>query len=337
MRNSKREADLQAGLAAVAQAQKRAAEGDAAAARDLLAALGDRAALVREAAARAIHLVAHDLQGTWPAGAGGDVAAVGTLLAAVAAAEAAPPASDPACRIRKEAVMALGELRGPVARVEPALRHCAGTVQIEIIMGAPEDTAVMLRANAALVMAQLQCDCLPDLGLLLFDGVPDPVTHVDWTAGAREAAARAIALLGDPAGAALLAVRLRERREAGEVLAACIDALCALEHPRAAAWIAPMLQAQDPQACVAAATALCALRPDEAAEAIPARAAIAPPGLAEALVIALGSARSALTVPAVRRLLEDGRPVVRRAAAAALEALGVGTQTEGTGHGGRSR
>jgi len=323
MPRSARAARLQADLAAVAGMKVRAAGGDGAAAAEVLTALAHREPLVREAAARAVREAAQALHGTWPTAAGGDATAIGALLDAIGAAEAAPIASDPGCRMRREAAVALGELRAPVARVEPALHRLAATVQIEIIQGAPEDTAVMLRADAALVMAEMRCDCLPDLGLLLFDGIPDPLTHIDWKAGAREAAARALGVLGDPAGAALLAVRLREAREAGEILAACIDALCALGHPRAAEWIAPLLHASDPVAAVAAATAICALRPDEAAATIPARAAAAPPALAEALVVALGAARSPLTEPALRRLLEDGRPTVRRAAAEGLRALGV--------------
>lgn len=322
MPGARRAGDLRAALAAITALRRRLAAGDGEAGEDLLAGLGHRQALVREAAARAVREAAATLGGAWP-GRGGPAQAVDALLAAIVAAGAAPPGSDPGCRIRREAVGALGILRPQPGRVEAVLHRLAATVQLESVGGAMEDTAVMLRADAALVMAALGCDCLPDLGLLLFSGLPDPLTHVDWTAPVREAAARALGALGDPAGVALLAVRLRETREAGEVLAACVDALCTLGHPRAVEWIAPLLEGADPVAAVAAATALCALQPDLAATALPARAAVAPATLAEALVLALAAARSSLTVPALRRLAQDGRTAVRRAAAAGLAQLGA--------------
>ena len=305
----------------MAEAAQAAAAGAPAAADRLLAGLDAPSHLLREAAARGVARVAHARGGVWPGPPQAGAAVVDRLLQVMADADRGGARRDSCCRVRTDCVAALGELRPPAARVEATLRRAASTVQIEVVGFGPEDTAVPLRANAALVMAQLRCDCLPDLALLLFDGLPDPVTHVDPLRMVRESAARSLALLGDPAGAALLAVRLRERGESGEVRAACIDALCTLEHPRAAEWIGPLLDADDPAVSVTAASALCALCPDEAVPALVLRIAGASEMVAEAMCLALGSARCTRTVPALRGLLEDRRPAVRAAAAQALGIL----------------
>ncbi len=313
---------LKRSLAEITEVTRAAADGDRASAERLLAALQAAKPLIREAAARGIGKVAHATEGIWPGGPEAGAQVVDRVLQAMAEAHSGGARSDPGCRVRTECVVALGELRPAASVAEAALRRAISTVQMEMVGGAPEDTAVALRGISALVMAQLRCDCLTDLALLLFEGLPDPVTHVDPLRAAREGAARALAVLGDPAGAALLAIRLRQPGESGEVLAACIDALCALGPPRTAEWITPLLQSADPGAMVAAASALCALCPDAAVPALTMRIASAPEGAAAALCFALGSARSPQTGPALHRLTEDRRPAVRAAAVQTLRMLG---------------
>ena len=289
---------------------RRAAGGDVGALRELMAGLAARRPVLAEASARALRRAtdvgwAADLQRE--------------LLAALLGALRRQGAkADAGCRVRSEAVAALTALWPAAAVVEEPLREAAATVQMENVGGAMEDVAVGLRAAAAMAMAQLGCDCLPELGLLLFDGLPDPM-GADPLRSVRLAAAQAIGRLGDPAGAALLAVRLREGREDGEVLAACADALLALRHPRAAAWIAPLLQSRDGTACVAAASVLGSLQGDEAVPGIVARIGSAPEWLAEALTVALGGIRGEAALAALRRLVGDRRASVAAAAKAAAD------------------
>ncbi len=304
---------IQADLAQVTELGREAAGGDPEALRALIQRLGGRRALVAEAAARAVRKAAG---ASWPAGLHRNV-----LQALLAALSRRGLTADPGCRVRAEAVAALAALWPPAEVVEGPLREAAATIQMENVGGAMEDVAVGLRAAAAQAMAQLGCDCLPELGLLLFEGLPDAAGR-DPLRSVRLAAALAIGRLGDPAGAALLAVRLREPAEDGEVLAACIDGLLALQHPRAAAWIRPLLQSRDGTACVAAASALGALEPEAAVAPIVARIASAPEWLAEALTVALGGIRAEAAAPALGRLAADRRPKVAAAARAALPAEG---------------
>lgn len=300
---------LDSELRRVAEVGRAAAGGDVAALGGLIRRLGDWQPLVAEAAARALRRVAAV---EWRA------AEHSALVAALAGALGREgPAEDSGCRIRMEAVATIGLLRPPATLVEEPLRAAAATVQMENVGGAMEDVAVGLRASAALVMAQLGCDCLPELGLLLFDGLPD-LQGRDPNRSVRLAAAQALGLLGDPAGAALLAVRLREPAEDGEVLAACIDALLALGHPRVAAWIRPLLHHAGGSACVAAASALGRLEPEAAVPAVVDRIGRSPAWLAEALTLALGGIRTEAARAALAELARDPRPQVREAAGALL-------------------
>ena len=327
-------ADLLGEAAGVIVLREAVCHGDPAAAAALAGALQASAAYLREVAARSIAQAARALDGEWPGGLAGSARAAEALATVMRQAADGGAAADPGCRVRQEAVIALGELRVSAERAEAPLRQAVSTVQLENVGGEMEDTAVTLRGNAALVMAQLGCDCLCDLGLLLFDGLPDLERKRDPKRAARVAAARALGLLGRSDAAAPLAIRLRETQESGEVLAECIDALRALRHPRTAEWTAPLLDSAEPLAAVAAASTLCALQPAAALPKVLARIGGSGEALAEALTTVLAGARAVEATAALRRLVRDRRPRVRAAARAALEERGEGCGDEAAQQGG---
>src|SRR5690606_39785968 len=103
------------------------------------------------------------------------------------------------------------------------------TVQVEPSGAGLEDMAVPLRAQAAMGLAELAPPgALVDISLLLFDDQPKAPTATQHepfvTLATRRVAARALASLGDPGGAAVLALKLRyPGNEVPEVLVECMD------------------------------------------------------------------------------------------------------------------
>jgi len=141
----------------------------------------------------------------------------------------------------------------------------AETVQVERSGNGLEDVAIPLRVQAAAALGSLRPPgALLALSVLLFDDDPRvdvlPQDRPYRTLVVRKAAARSLAVLGDPGGAAVLGVRLsRPAGELPEVLTECMDALKALDEAAALKMISPYLRNPDPYLAASAATTLAAL------------------------------------------------------------------------------
>ena len=275
----------------------------------LLAALADSSPLVIEAAAKRLH----------------DPGVAGALLAAYQRLHAAAPAGDPVCWGRAALLEALGRLDVPLA--EAAARLAIRTVQVEAVGWGLADTATGLRVAAAGVLANRHAaGALFDLALLLWDHVPNcscaPSEAPFAKAATRAAAARAIGALGDPGGGPLLAVRLAHPEgEVPEVLGECLDALVALEEPRAPDCLRPWLAAADEYLVSVAATNLArCLGPEAVPELLAAVDTVVAPAR-ESVVLALASVRADATQAALRRLAEHADPAVARTARSFLPSV----------------
>jgi HEAT repeat protein len=224
-------------------------------------------------------------------------------------------AADPGCAIREQLALALGRLRYHPAL--EALRAAMKTVQIEPVAGVPTDTAVAMRGNCALALSQLWSqDAARDIGILLFDmgnRLPDD------TAAARRAAARALGLLGDPAALVPLAIRLAHPKgEVPEVLADCMEAVAALEDPRALELLEPYLRGGDRYLAAQAALALARIRHPRAPELLRDLCHRLDGDALRAVVLALGAMRTDEAVAAVHALARSDRDAIRAATAEAL-------------------
>ncbi|HHW08441.1 MAG TPA: hypothetical protein GXX29_00540 [Firmicutes bacterium] len=173
------------------------------------------------------------------------------------------PKRDAGCRTRLAIVEALPKLRA----IEAAdiLHHAIKTVQVERSGCGFEDMAVPLRAQAAAAMASLRCrGALPAISLLLFDmkahAPHAPEDRLFSNMAARLAAAESLAVLGDPGGVAVLAVKLAlHEEETAEVIVACFDALAELDAEMALEQLPPFLHHHDAYIVAGAATALASL------------------------------------------------------------------------------
>lgn len=156
---------------------------------------------------------------------------------------------DPGCHIR--AALALGFGQQAYSPARETLRVGIKTVQIESVGGVPFDTAAHLRAHCALALAAMHApDALRDIGLLLYDmsgfamrgGGGDPSQAAEVKVEPRKAAARALSILRDPNGIALLAIKLAyPGNEKADVIQECIQALIELDDPRALEVLGPYL------------------------------------------------------------------------------------------------
>lgn len=266
---------------------------------ELIAALEDPSSVVVEAAAKRIE----QPRGTGP------------LLRAYLRLDAAAPAGDSGCWGRIAILEALGRMGAPEG--EEAARRGVKTVQVERVSGGLVDTATGLRLASAGVLANLSAPgALIDLAILLFDMAPNTPGEDPFVKMAvRVAAARAMGALGDPGGSALLATKLAfPAGEMSEVLAECMDALAALQEPRAVELLSPWLTHADPYLAAVAATNVARCGKVAALpvllEALPRVAAEA----RESLVLAIGSIRADEAREALRRLVEHDDPVIRRTA-----------------------
>ena len=165
-----------------------------------------------------------------------------------------PVKSDPGCKAKQAILEALDFLES--ADEKPflaALRH----FQKEPAWGAPVDTACGLRARGALGLARLGHG---ELLLLMADLLADPEAPV------RQAAAEAIAHRGDPAGAALLQLKLHAGDAEGLVTLACASGLLALAPEWGVAKLDALLQGEAEDLREIAALALGQSRREDALE-----------------------------------------------------------------------
>jgi HEAT repeat protein len=219
---------------------------------------------------------------------------------------------DPGCHIRANLAFAFAKMDYRPAR--DALHLGIRTRQME----SGTDTAVHLRGNCALALAHLGVrDAIRDIGLLLFDRsenrIGAEIRARTSTIEARKAAAQALGSLGDPFGAALLAVKLTfPEDEAPEVLQECMQALIALEDDRTVELLQPYLAVRDRHLAAFAAVMLAQTRAPEATDLL--RHAI--PNFTgdplRAVILALTSLRTDEAEALLRELAADARPEVRK-------------------------
>lgn len=223
---------------------------------------------------------------------------------------------DPGCHIRANLATLFGRMEAQVAL--DAL--CVGikTRQTEPVGGVPTDTAVHLRANSALALAQLRPpDILRDFALLLFDEGKTtftPSSNVKFvTAEARKAAAQAIAYLANPQGIVPLAIKLTYfNDEAPEVLQECLQAVVDLEDERGMELLTPYLSHHDQHLAAFACLMIARTRDPQAPFLI--RRALA--GLSgnplEAALLALSTLRTEDAQKVLKELVTSERKEVRR-------------------------
>lgn len=254
----------------------------------LIEALADPAALVVEEAAKRIE----------------SPRAAGALLRAYLRIDS--QAGDPGCWGRMALLEALARLSAPEG--EDAAVRAVRTVQVEPVAGGMSDTATGLRVAGAGVLANLQVPgALLDLAWLLHDFEPNAGCSRQERPFAklatRVAAARAIGALGEPAGAAILAVKLAfPGEELPDVLVECMDALAALREPRALALLAPWLDHSSPFCAAGAGTAIAAAGGAAALPLLLGALERTGPDVRKALVYAIGSIRADSAREALERL-----------------------------------
>lgn len=229
----------------------------------------------------------------------------------------------------------------PFDSVSSVLFDAIQTVQIERSGNGLDDVAVGLRGQAALGLAKTQSDgALLAISLLLFDTksrpelLKPPEEEPFVTLLARRSAARALSVLGDPAGVALLGVKLTyPSDELPELLVECMDAIAFLDGAAALQLVSPYLTYGDAGASASnlyltagAATALASL-PNSYHEQVSqllvntCRQSILP-DVKESIALALASMRSDVAYFGFRQLVEDDAPEVRLAAVTALAVRG---------------
>ncbi|MGE5672783.1 MAG: HEAT repeat domain-containing protein [Mycobacterium leprae] len=226
----------------------------------LAVALADQSPLVVEAAAKRL---------TFPG-------AIPAILQAFWRLDDGAPESDHGCWARMALLEALGRLAKPgddqddTTGVHPddiaaVARRAIRAVQVEAVGFGMADTATGLRVAAASLLANVGPDgALVDLAWLLFDHEPNaPCSNAEGPfakLATRVAAAKAIGSLGDPAGTAVLALKLAfPKGELPDLLVECMDALVALREPRTVELLQPFLLKGDAYLAAAAATDMAAV------------------------------------------------------------------------------
>lgn len=184
------------------------------------------------------------------------------------------------------------------------------SVQKEKAWGPPVDTATGVRARSAFALARLGH---PEHALLMAELLVDPEPPV------REAAADALAHRGDPAGAPLLLFKLRTGDPEPPVLLACLSALLALAPAIGLALATEWLHGKDPGARELGALALGESRREDALDRL--LAALeqdAVPRQRAPILRALALHRSERALAALLKTLAEGPSAEAEAALAAL-------------------
>lgn len=228
------------------------------------------------------------------------------------------PDRDPGCWGRMAILEALARLGAPEG--EEAAVKGIRTVQVEPVAGGMADTATGLRAASAGVLANLGAPgALLDLAWLLHDFEPNAGCSRQERPFAklatRVAAARAIGALGEPAGAAILAVKLAfPGEELPDCLVECMDALAALKEPRALELLAPWLDHPSPFCAAGAGTAMAAAGGESALPLLLGALERTGPDVRTALVYAIGSIRAESAREALRALARHPDKLIAGAA-----------------------
>jgi hypothetical protein len=249
--------------------------------------------------------------------------AAGALHRAYLRLHAGAPGADPGCWARMAILEALARLEAPEG--EEAARLAIRTVQVEPVGFGLSDTATGLRVAAAGLMANLHAPgALIDLAWLLNDFEPNVSCSVAEgpfaKMAARAAAAKAIGALCDPAGAAVLAVKLYfPQREQPDVLVECMDALAALREPRALEILQPWLRSGDAYLAAAAGTAIATAAGEKAVPALVAALEEAALEAREPLVYAIASIRADSAREALQRLAKHADKRISKAAKESLK------------------
>jgi hypothetical protein len=231
-----------------------------------------------------------------------------------------PVKTDPGCKAKLAALEALDYLETQdTAPFEAAVRY----FQSEPTWGKPVDTAAAVRARGALGLArQGQGDFL----LLMADLLADSEAAV------RQTAAEAIAYRGEPAGAGLLALKLRQGDEEPLVTLACLSGLLTLAPAWALPQIDSLLNGHDESLREVAALALGQSRREDALDKL--LQALAGEVLSRrrsVLLRSVGLHRSDRSLAALLRIVAEGS---RGDAEAAIEALAARRLEPGCGLGG---
>ncbi len=217
---------------------------------------------------------------------------------------------DPGCHVRAKLAFAFG--RHSYTFALDALRIGIRTVQREAVGGVPFDTGAHLRANCALTLAQLgDPESIRDIAILLFDVENDPKLQKTES---RKAAAQALALSGHPTALIPLSVRLSyPTGETPEVLQECMQAIVALEDPRALETLSPYIESADRSLAAFACLMIAETRHHNAAQAL----VDAIPQFwgtpVQAVVLALASLRTDAGEAALLALKDDAREATRLA------------------------
>jgi len=226
---------------------------------------------------------------------------------------------DAGCAVRIELAIALGNMA--YLKADEALRLGLRTVQIEMVGMGPADTAIPLRGSCALALAQIRPPgALLDISLLLFEAGLDAPFGADALPAGR-AAAKAIGVLGDPAGNVPLALMLRLHPNAdADIIVESMNSLVSLADPRAMEFLIPYLDSENRFLAGGAALAMGRTRNPAALPPLIDRLEKAPRELAAALAAAIATLR----LPEARAaLLAKTSHQVATIRAACVEALAL--------------